>query len=434
MKKKSIFLTITVFLIFFITFPIASAQMKFSGTAIENGHKYAICNYAVSWNDALEFCKEQGGYLVTITSEREQKVIEQLLKDYGKKEAYWIGAKKDNTWQWLTGEKFEFTHWAEGEPNSKEPVMVGQIFFTKRENGDLFAWDDTWANGDIGQGIQSQGFICEWDNSAVGVVLEKNKHKVIDQNMFMDNEFYENYFCMLCILTQQKYRMIENAISYSFDSLFGVVNQQSKSLKNFLLKKEKVNIYQSNYESLNNVFDDKINNKKKESKNIKDKDTVIFSGEIDYNGHKYAICNIDTTWEKAEKICELVDGYLVSITSAEEQKAIEELVFLYSEKEEYWIGAYKKKTWGWKNGEPFKYTNWAKGEPDSEEDVMVAHMYSPLKKGKQAYFWDDTRSPGDSKGAEKNHGFICEWDESDVSIKKDVYSKNAAIRQIIKGL
>ena len=38
-------------------------------------------------------------------------------------------------------------------------------------------------------------------------------------------------------------------------------------------------------------------------------------------------------WEEAEKICDIAEGYLVSITSPEEQKAIEELLFLYSEEQ-----------------------------------------------------------------------------------------------------
>ena len=197
--------------------------------------------------------------------------------------------------------------------------------------------------------------------------------------------------------------------------------------KDFLLKKEPINIYQTSY----NVSDNTLTNTK--SKDIKKKDDVIFSGEIEFDGHKYAICNTATSWEEAEKICDIAEGYLVSITSSEEQKAIEELLFLYSEKEAYWIGACKKSAWAWRTGESFNYTNWAEGEPDNKnEKVMFSHMYSPLKKGKKAYTWADTWNLGDSDVGVADHGFICEWDDDDISIKKHLNSKHTVIRQILK--
>lgn len=431
MKKNNLFF-FTICLMLFISFPVASAKMKFNGVISENGHKYAICNSTSSWNEAKEFCEQQGGYLVTITSKSEQKTIEKLLKQYGTKEAFWIGAKKDTEWEWITGEPFRYTHWADGEPNSSESVMIAQILFTKRENIGLFSWDDTWDDGDIAEGIKSQGFICEWENPSVGVALEKNKYKTINHNEIFDTKsLSEDEFCVLSVITQQKYRLIEKTIYESFDNLFKAANKNTKTIKNFLLNKESINIYQSSYNASDDIFNSKIKNTG--SKKIKNKDDVIFSGEIEYKGHKYALCNAGTTWEKAEDICNIVDGYLVSITSEEEQKAIEELLFLYSEKEAYWIGACKKTDWKWRTGESFNYNNWAKGEPsNSHEKVMFSHIYSPLKKDKKAYSWDDTWNSGDKKDGIEDHGFICEWDDTDVSIKKYLYSKHTVIRQLLK--
>ena len=63
---------------------------------------------------------------------------------------------------------------------------------------------------------------------------------------------------------------------------------------------------------------------------------------------------------------------------------------------------------------------------------MFSHIYSPLKKDKKAYSWDDTWNSGDKKDGIEDHGFICEWDDTDVSIKKYLYSKHTVIRQLLK--
>ena len=119
----------------------------------------------------------------------------------------------------------------------------------------LFSWDDTWDDGDIGEGIKSQGFICEWENPSVGVMLEKSKYKTTDRNSIFNNESLpEDEFCILSVITQQKYRLIEKTIFESFDSIFKTANKTTRTLKDFLLKKEPINIYQTSY----NVSDNTI--------------------------------------------------------------------------------------------------------------------------------------------------------------------------------
>ena len=43
MKKNNLFF-FTICLMLFISFPVASAKIKFNGVISENGHKYAICD------------------------------------------------------------------------------------------------------------------------------------------------------------------------------------------------------------------------------------------------------------------------------------------------------------------------------------------------------------------------------------------------------
>ncbi len=82
-----------------------------------NGHKYILYNGRVSWHMAKAFCERNGGHLVTITSENEQNIINELNAD-GR--YLWLGASdtnQDGIWEWVTGEPFEYAYWLQGEPN-----------------------------------------------------------------------------------------------------------------------------------------------------------------------------------------------------------------------------------------------------------------------------------------------------------------------------
>ena len=134
----------------------------FDGFISYNGHVYALSNTKTVWSQAKEICEKLGGHLATITTEEEQKAIEELVRAYRKKESYWLGAQKvGDDWKWITNEVFSYSNWAPGQPdwNPKLPPdpVVMQIF------AQWLTWDDTWNDGDHGGGITDQGFICEWD-------------------------------------------------------------------------------------------------------------------------------------------------------------------------------------------------------------------------------------------------------------------------------
>ena len=113
--------------------PLATAEL--------NGHQYALFDEAVdrtgttdtlerfSFQDELEdFCEQMGGHLITISSEEEQKIAEQLMQS-GKKNFYWTGGLIDEDtggWKWVTGnEDYVYEHWASGQPDNgvMNPLM-----------------------------------------------------------------------------------------------------------------------------------------------------------------------------------------------------------------------------------------------------------------------------------------------------------------------
>ena len=94
-----------------------------------------------------------------------------------------------------------------------------------------------------------------------------------------------------------------------------------------------------------------------------------FAGEkaIIYNGHTYIRYEDALTWEEAKSYCKKHLGYLLTINSEEEQKAMEEFI-ADGKRHAYYIGLNdieKEGTFVWANGENTAYTNWEENEPNN---------------------------------------------------------------------
>ena len=118
----------------------------------------------MSWEEAKRYCESLGGYLVTITSAEEQEFIAGYIKEKGlTSQRFWMGATdaaKEGTWTWITGEKFSYTNWGNGQPNNGE--LGGQnyaVYVAINSSHSSYAekWDDI--NEDSENDIM---FICEW--------------------------------------------------------------------------------------------------------------------------------------------------------------------------------------------------------------------------------------------------------------------------------
>ncbi len=88
----------------------------FTPVGIFQGHSYYMSNERMSWFDAKALCEEEGGHLITITSQEENDFIADNIS-----ESSWIGLTDElleGQWQWVTGEIFEYDNWLPGEPNN----------------------------------------------------------------------------------------------------------------------------------------------------------------------------------------------------------------------------------------------------------------------------------------------------------------------------
>ena len=124
---------------------------------IYKGHTYKIIRKDCSWFAAVAECEQQGGHLVTITSAEEEAFIETLLGDVGN---LWIGLhRKANTlneWEWVTGEAFSYSKWAEGQPDNRASGAFDG------ENA-VVIWPD-WNDQPEDDFLNPiPGYIIEWD-------------------------------------------------------------------------------------------------------------------------------------------------------------------------------------------------------------------------------------------------------------------------------
>jgi len=129
----------------------------------------------------------------------------------------------------------------------------------------------------------------------------------------------------------------------------------------------------------------KITNEKTHAEQIQKK-------ELEYGGHYYVFIPERKTWKDAEKNAKIMGGYLVTITSHNEQKAIETLVSTNGEIYPTWIGLTDENEEGvfkWVTGEQLKYKNWGANNPDNWNYQGTTQNYAWIgyrNFGK----WDDT--------------------------------------------
>ena len=116
-----------------------------------------------------------------------------------------------------------------------------------------------------------------------------------------------------------------------------------------------------------------------------------------FEGHLYiAVSTTDPIlWAEAAAAAQLAGGYLVSVTSSEENDFVFSLVnestFWATGSGGYalgpWLGGYQNEggNWTWASGEDFAYTNWHSGQPDNYQGGLGAEDF--------LQFWGNAISP-----------------------------------------
>ena len=147
---------------------------------------------------------------------------------------------------------------------------------------------------------------------------------------------------------------------------------------------------------------------------------------IEFNGNYYKAFDTSLSWIEAKKFCENLGGYLVTITSQEEQNFIADVFLSEStNKEFYLIGGFRENSnskWQWITDEPFENINWGGLSEDENQHEENQHYNTT-----QNYIWittikynwtnepfvwlsHDNYNNTDHVYNTSKAGFICEWD------------------------
>lgn len=145
---------------------------------------------------------------------------------------------------------------------------------------------------------------------------------------------------------------------------------------------------------------------------------VVYSGNFAYDkttGHLYEFVKETKSWNDAKSAAETKGGYLVCISSAEENALVSNLANDNSDARTVWIGlqrnAEQLSEWQWLDGTTVAYTNWYTGEPNSTAET-VAELYN--KSDKTVGTWND------NKATALNH-FVVEYSACSHPDSKYVY-------------
>ena len=153
-----------------------------------NGHGYEYVESAlIGWDDASAIAQSMSfkgvnGHLATITDGAEQYFINSIPSvDPGffgtSAIGMWLGgfqanpaSAPDEGWAWVTGEEWNFTNWAEGEPNdSFEPESHLAMYVPNPDLGKASSgWSDQVGTSFHWFGIS--GFLVEYDVPAPGAL------------------------------------------------------------------------------------------------------------------------------------------------------------------------------------------------------------------------------------------------------------------------
>lgn len=146
--------------------------------------KYILFDEQMKWENAKVYCEQLGGYLATITSEKEAEIIDELVKN-GMLNRYYLGGtdrENEGNWQWVTGEKWDSAvadnHWMKEQPDNSYNGTNTPENFLEIYDG---KWNDYISSND---GI---GFICEIDlKKPVAEKVINNKKYLLFEN---ENDF-----------------------------------------------------------------------------------------------------------------------------------------------------------------------------------------------------------------------------------------------------
>ena len=393
-----------------------------------NGHRYELYNISTTWDQAYKMCEELGGHLVTITSKEENDFVLNLSKDAGLNQIMWLGAyaNGDRNWFWVTDESFSYSNWHSGEPNNSGG---NEDRLNMTESG-------TWNDIAVHANARMISFVCEYEDT----IIDASQYKPSKTSLYNDSK-YEFYTAAvtwktakaICEAKGGHLVIINNSDENTFvnnfaqtDIWMGITDNQKEGqwvdvfgkaipYSNWADTQPDNHYMCENYGELykNGTWNDHKNFAKLafvceyENATASLKPVVTKS----FNGHKYELFDIHTSWNQAYKICENLGGHLVTVTTKEENDFVMNLS-KDSVNKAIWLGGAdygSEGKWYWVTAELFSYTNWNSdsGEPNNtDENEHYMNMWT-------SGTWNDMPV----NGGTNTLCFICEYEDFHVDEK-----------------
>ena len=177
------------------------------------GHLYEYISEPISWNEALKFASNKGGYLVEIDSFQENIFIKNLLSDItttasdgGDAKYAWLGGSLDNhteLWKWNSGRTISLNNksvrpfWGDGPGFSQEQSEPDQLV---NDQDCLSIAGERWPvnskdNTYLGEKGQWNDLLCD---NLLSFIIEYETEAVLTDNTFLelpvvmiDNQTYQ---------------------------------------------------------------------------------------------------------------------------------------------------------------------------------------------------------------------------------------------------
>jgi hypothetical protein len=145
--------------------PVITDCSMVEGSIIgDGGHCYRVNEAELTYAEASQACAAAGGHLVTIGSEVENELAEQLHDG-----EHWLGASDGlgdktpgvGTYTWVDGSSWEYTYWEDNQPNAFETDCPDEDDEADCFEHCAFQTDEgDWNDRSCWHTIAS---ICEWD-------------------------------------------------------------------------------------------------------------------------------------------------------------------------------------------------------------------------------------------------------------------------------
>lgn len=145
-----------------------------------NDHFYnaVLVPGGLTWDQAQQGAASMGGYLATLTSQPENAFVFNLVdapafwvSSGGHDHGPWLGGMQppgsqepDGGWEWVSGEPWDYTNWAAGDPNNFGGNQDRLIFFSW-DLSRAATWDDLG-----GSELPIRGYVVESTVPAPGAL------------------------------------------------------------------------------------------------------------------------------------------------------------------------------------------------------------------------------------------------------------------------